>query len=434
MEDISSVLLGQSSSDVLKQTAAPIHELPAELLVEIFRVVAAQAGEATHPRRTSYNELKPVLALSEVCGRWRQLVCTTPHLWNFQVGLSLKKAPSDTYLATTKTFFERSAPLLIPILWREETPEASPLSLVFWESDISRLYTLPTDALKNLISLDLRHWDETSDYTPLKVFLGAHIPWPQLVTLRLQISDYESAPAQEFIQILAQCPNLVSVEFLGMTPWSQPAGPSTPVIRLAQLTTLELDFDLEISEGLITPFLAHLDLPALKNVYIGSGINVHWSSADLTAFLHRSPNIEDLDISYSLMTSDNLSSLLANVPSLVALRLHQCFDFVGAFQATFGYLTFSPTAPGHPAPRLQRLTLLDDGEIDEEQLERMISSRWWTDAELAALAVAPPVARWEQVHIGTDFYLPDGEQRKYSDQLTTRMVQLQAQGLDLELK
>ncbi|KAJ7644609.1 hypothetical protein FB45DRAFT_298158 [Roridomyces roridus] len=441
---------------VLKQVIAPIRKLPAELLVEIFRVVAAQAGKLSKPTFTSH-ALSSVLALSQVCAHWRQLACTTPQLWNYQVFLNFRKAPSDVYLATTKTFFERSAPLPIPILWKGETPKASPLiqvmldsaprweSLVFAESDISQLYRLPMDALKSLISLDLRHQAHISDLSPPKVFLGAHslrtvrltvrnmgpfhMPWSQLVELSLHVFNGE--PAQEFLDILAQCTNIASVEFNGIVTWNQPPDMvPTPVVQLAQLTNLRLCFHSD--DGFISPFIARLALPSLTKLSIYAGYETCWSPADITAFLRRSPNIEDLDISYSLMTSEDLSSLLLNSPSLVALHLSSCFNSDAAFESTLEYLTFSATALAHPAPRLQRLTISESMEdIDEEKLQHMISSRWWTDAQLAALPVAPPVARWEKLEICIHFDVLVGQQREYSRSLLAKVAQLQGQGLDV---
>ncbi|KAJ7644625.1 hypothetical protein FB45DRAFT_298253 [Roridomyces roridus] len=439
----------------LKQIAAPIRKLPAELLVEIFRVVAAHAAaeELSHPNYTSF-QLKPVLVLSQVCAHWRQL-------WSYHVNLNLRKAPSDTYLTTTKTFFERSAPLPIPILWREQTTKSSALvqvlldlaprweSLVFAQSDISQLHKLPMDALRSLVSLDLNHMAQISTLSPVKAFLGAHslrtvsltvrsidqihIPWSQLVELSLHVFD--DAPAQKFLDILVQCTNIVSLDFIGITPWSQPPDiGSTPVARLAQLTDLALVFDSGFEEGFISPFIARLSLPSLTKLNISAAFENYWSSADITAFLRRSPNVEDLTISHSLMTSENLSALLLDSPNLVALRLSSCFNGEDVFESTLEYLTFSPTALVHPAPRLQRLDMSDNLEnIDEEKLERMLSSRWWTDAQLAALPGAPPVARWEKLEIRTDFDHTVEEQREYGRSLLAKVAQLQAQGLDVKI-
>ncbi|KAJ7630247.1 hypothetical protein FB45DRAFT_1003432 [Roridomyces roridus] len=438
----------------LKQIAAPIRKLPAELLVEIFRVVAARAGKRSIPNQTSW-ALKPVLVLSQVCAHWRQL-------WNYQVNLNLKKAPSDTYLATTKTFFERSAPLLVPMLWRGQTQEASPLvqvmldlaprwdSLVFEASDVSQLHKLSTDALKSLISLDLKHRDEIPAHEPLKVFLGAHslrtvrllvpsmdeirMPWSQLVDLTLCV--WQDEPAEKILDILVQCTNLVAAQLSGFVSWSEPPDlGSTPVVQLTQLVTLKLSCDVEYNEGFISPFFARLALPALVNLDICTGLETHWSSAELTSFLRRSPNIENLVISDSHvhMTSHNVLSLFADSPNLVTLKL-QCFGYDEAFESALECLTFSATSPAHSAPRLQKLVISDNTRnLDEERLTDMISSRWWTEAQLAAFPVSPPVARWVKLKICTDFEGLPEEKREYSDVFMEEIKQLKAQGLDVKI-
>ncbi|KAJ7607581.1 hypothetical protein FB45DRAFT_715317, partial [Roridomyces roridus] len=95
----------------------PIHKLPTELLSETFLLAVDSVRDW----------LRQVLAISHVCAHWRRLACAMPRLWNRPLGLNLKRASSDTYLSTSKSFLERSAPLLIPITLTNEVPDASPL-------------------------------------------------------------------------------------------------------------------------------------------------------------------------------------------------------------------------------------------------------------------------------------------------------------------
>ncbi|KAJ7644618.1 hypothetical protein FB45DRAFT_1116261 [Roridomyces roridus] len=123
----------------LKPLLAPIRKVPAELLLEIFHVIIATARDKW---------LKQLLVISQVSGHWRQLA-----------------SPSVSYLATTKTFLDRSAPLPIPISFKTVPSHASPFedliynlssrwrSLYLYDSDMRRLNDLPMNALEVLESV-----------------------------------------------------------------------------------------------------------------------------------------------------------------------------------------------------------------------------------------------------------------------------------------
>ncbi|KAJ7606075.1 hypothetical protein FB45DRAFT_462850 [Roridomyces roridus] len=449
----------------LKQVISPIRKLPAELLVEIFSIVAGVG--TTEPewllRRSTSPALRKVLVISQVCAHWRQLACTTPQLWNFPVKLSLKKARSDSFLATTKTFLERSAPHPIPILLVDQPSAASPVvdllfeltprwkSLVFQNAQISGLRELPMDALKSLVSVYIKDRTDIPMHSPVKVFLGApclrtvsvtvraftgriHLPWSQLTRLDITVSCLESA--QSFLDILVQCTNIVTADFSGLIPWSQPPI-SAPVVQLARLESLSLIYPYAEEDGHITPFIACLDLPSLTTLEIRSGIETSWSSEDFTSFQSRSTRIECLEIIGSMMTPEDIISLLTHSPNLVDLNLEHCFDGLGSVRAAMGFLRYSSAQNVHVVPSLQGVSIESRFGVNEdleEMLEQMMFSRWWTDTQLATLAVPPPVARWQRLHIDCNHEWAGSEERgECSQHLVDKVAQLRAEGLGITL-
>ncbi|KAJ7644624.1 hypothetical protein FB45DRAFT_1053332 [Roridomyces roridus] len=427
------------------QVISPIRKLPAELSVEIFLIVV-EVGTPWNesPLRTSTSPaLRKVLAISQVCAHWRQLACTTPQLWRFPVKLNLKKVRSDSFLATTKTFLERSAPHPIPILLVDQTSVTSPVanllfeftsrwkSLVFHNAQISRLRKLPMDALKSLVSVDIKDRTDLSTQSPVKVFLGA----PRLRTVSvavLKFTDRIHLPWSQLTRLKIDCTNIVTADFSRLIPWSQRPISSAPVVQLARLESLSLFYALEEEEGHITPFFAPLALPSLIALDIRSGIETSWSSADFTSFQSRSTNIERLEIGGSMMTPENIVSLLTNSTNLVDLTLDNCFDGFGAARVTMASLQYSSTQNVHVVPRLQKVSIAVRFGFDEKVLERMIFSRWWTDAQLAALPILPPVARWQKVTIDSADDA-EGEGQNYGEQFVAKAAQLTEEGLDIAL-
>ncbi|KAL0069613.1 hypothetical protein AAF712_003271 [Marasmius tenuissimus] len=65
---------------------APVHRLPTEMLANIFK--HAIHGKSYH-ERISRTQASTVFTLSMVCGRWREIILSTPSLWSY-VSLQLE--------------------------------------------------------------------------------------------------------------------------------------------------------------------------------------------------------------------------------------------------------------------------------------------------------------------------------------------------------
>ncbi|KAJ7606072.1 hypothetical protein FB45DRAFT_1140442 [Roridomyces roridus] len=300
----------------LKSLVAPIRHVPAELLLEIFRVAAASAEPDQWLK-----QVVAIRAFAAIGGGWL-------------------------------VFLKHSASLPIPILLKNELSQASCLvkhiyrvaprwrSLVFHRSKRHRLRKF--HALRSLETLDLTITKDLLDDTPIEAFLhapllrtialnvrqtkGFDMPWSQLTHLSIR-TLHESA--QHFLDILVQCTKVVSVKFYDMAPWYESPSASIPapvVQQLAQLETLTLVFEEYDFYGDIMPFFARLALPALKALRIRAYLhNSTWSYAVFGRFQHCVPRLEKLHIHGSILDPDPILSVLKESPLLVDLRLVSCF-------------------------------------------------------------------------------------------------------------
>ncbi|KAJ7606071.1 hypothetical protein FB45DRAFT_1068897 [Roridomyces roridus] len=321
----------------LKPLLAPIRKVPAELLLEIFHIIIATARDKW---------LKQLLVISQVSGHWRQLACTTPQLWNRKLKINFwQKAPSVSYLATTKTFLDRSAPLPIPISFKTVPSHASPFedliynlssrwrSLYLYDSDMRRLNDLPMNALEVLESVTLILRMRFGLYIPLttSAFLEAPrlrsvslqiqnpgsilMPWSQLTSLHVD-NTFEQ-PSTVWLDILAKCTNLVVAAITALSPWDQPPPGSNSMqpIELSRITSLSVAFSWQSEAGHITPFFARLSLPALTTLKITFGLLTAWSSTEFSEqFQRRAPNLVELKLIgvARLLTSRDLLFILSS--------------------------------------------------------------------------------------------------------------------------
>ncbi|KAJ6623152.1 hypothetical protein B0H10DRAFT_824476 [Mycena sp. CBHHK59/15] len=436
----------------LRQAIAPIWRLPPELLREIFQIdfAVASLGRWETP-------VKAILRLGQVCTHWRWLVHTTPQLWAGLLVIDRITKPSDAYIAGIKNWVERSAPLAIPVsiaLNDLSRADAAPLMDVLlgathrWQTLhifgglLVEVTQIPAGALKELEEVYI--WTE-EPHARVDTFVCAprlrsvtltapHIelfpmPWTQLTQVNLN-----KVLPELCIRILMQCMNLAYAE-LHIDAGIRPDIPAfAENAALAQLHTLFLYFSEPSSREQIIPFLRCLELPALKALELGISIRPPWPTEAVTQFLSRAPNIEEMAIVYSSLSSDDLQAVLRHVPSLNSLNIANCWICIDdAFLRALRYSVHDPTPL---APRLVGLSFFNVGnEFQDASLEEMIQSRWWSDAELRAMAVPPAVARWETVsYCGglDDDEVEDGQE--FNDEFNEKLDAYRVQGLDVDVR
>ncbi|KAJ7685146.1 hypothetical protein DFH06DRAFT_1157592 [Mycena polygramma] len=435
----------------LKLAIAPIRKLPAEILVEIFCYVHASSWwYLTGPR--SNVELKRVLAISQVCAHWRQVVCTTPQLWAVALPIKLGKPPSDPYLSMAKTLLERSSPFPIPVtLDLESRSPARLIDLLFstaprWQSlnlrdnFSARFREMPPNTLANLtdVAVDIR--GPLPKYpVAVKAFLSAPrlrrvdldvedttnfpMPWAQLTHLTLS----ESSP-QISLDILLQCTSICKAKFKDMQPWAIEPGAGPPV-TLPQLKHLEAQFEGDsLGAPHIMPFFARLGLPALKDLNVSAGWENVWSSTVFTQFQTRSPNLERLWINNSYLEPEELIAILLAAPNLIELGLELCPSCID--DSVLQLLRYTDQAVP-VVPQLQTMLAWGiDDDFSEGPMRKMVQSRWWSDEQLGALPAPPAVARWKRLSFGREECV---EHSPFSLQFQAKMELFRSQGLNIDI-
>ncbi|KAJ6492752.1 hypothetical protein C8R47DRAFT_420974 [Mycena vitilis] len=282
-------------------------------------------------------------------------------------------------------------------------------SLEFCDYFSTRFRRMPPNTLANLTDVSIKIRGPLETHTSaVSAFLGAHqlcrvdlavestahfpMPWAQLTHLTLS----EISP-QLSLDILSQCINICEADFRDMEPWAVEPD-STPLITLPQLERLGVYFQEHVDDAVhIMPFFARLELPALKDLQMWAGWENAWSSADFTQFQSGSPNLERISSSASYLEPDDLIALLLASRNLVGLGLDLCPYCMD--DSVLELLQHTEQA-APVVPRLEDLCAdyLED-DFSEGAMRKMVKSRWWTDAQLAAFSVPPAVARWKSVLI-----------------------------------
>ncbi|KAK7023071.1 hypothetical protein R3P38DRAFT_2957362 [Favolaschia claudopus] len=432
----------------LRMAIAPVNKLPAELLREIFLHVRCQSS---YYRRDT---VQKVQRLSHVCVYWRRVAHTTPRLFTETVSFKLEKTPSEDYLALSKHWLDRSSPFPISIHlensgtnWRRVN--AGPLMDIMaanahrWDSARFHLSSLDVFdrihavSLNSLHTFDLKSSDvKNHELTrPLltaerlqTLFLHTQrsskfvLPWAQITTLRV-----EDHHPMECLDALVQCASVVDAD-LRTSAWPElPDMSQRPITTLSGLETLSIDFGSDCQSGDLTgPFFTHLSLPALKRLTVCMDMDHFWSSPDFTEFQLRSPKIEHLAIERSGLVPSDLLAVFQHAPSLVILDLDCCQHCLDDSIVTG--LQHSSTHGPSLAPRLETINMSYTGsDFNEDALDTMIQSRWWTDEQLLALPCPPPVSRWSCISI----HCSDDENDGFSPHIAAKLELYRSQGLDV---
>ncbi|KAJ7748705.1 hypothetical protein B0H14DRAFT_3603971 [Mycena olivaceomarginata] len=370
-----------------------------EILVEIF-CLALDTWSFMQKQH-----IQKVQALSHVCAYWRCVAHTTPRLWTETLLTRLDKTPKSDYMACMKGWLERLAPMPIAI-----------------NLEISGKARDTGEALMDIITTTAHQWSDIHLKLPSLSMLS-HIPTACLKSLECltEIKVTDLSP-QECLDTLVQCTSIVSARF------ETGAWPDVPDLSQPPITTLGQLEDLSVSlRGCVVPFFVCLALPALKKLCLDSHMDGKWSpwgSVEFTQFQLRSPSIQCLEISSSYLLSSDLLAVLQHVPLLAELQMdsypNTFHDFiVGALQYTTQTLPL--------VPRLEVIQLYyADVNFEEDVLDAMIQSQWWTDEQLLALPSPPKVARWSHI----DIHCGDKEEN-VTGELEAKLEQYRSQGLDV---
>jgi hypothetical protein len=271
----------------------PISSLPSELLIEIF-TTCSLTGDWHIP-----------LTLSKVCSLWRELIISSPCIWQIIVVLESRRTISSIR-TQAELWVARSSPLpfnvvlkmsdferLLPIMscffphiarWMRCTvtydgrlfeTSLSDLTLSSPRRILHHLDILVKHPFEDLVGEDedemaffscgtaaYRHISMKTVTTKLP---HAEMVNPLLFTsLDIAETPYEhSIRSPDLLRFLAHCPNLEHLYFHGFANGEDPLDAPPPAVALPRLHTLLLD---EICNQ--RSILSHLYLPALRELHL----------------------------------------------------------------------------------------------------------------------------------------------------------------------
>ncbi|KAK7048207.1 F-box domain-containing protein [Favolaschia claudopus] len=437
----------------LQYSIAPIRSLPVELLAEIFSWTVFEPNtwspvyERGHFQQTLY--------ISHVCSHWRKVAQTTPRLWTGPVEISNRrptKMSIPVYAQELQKWLERSAPLSIPIsfatdsestaTWEDVRPvleEALKISVRWHSCDmyfdsfrevlLQDLSEYPMDTLETLfIEGDD---DSPGPVIPVTLAFGAtprlrrlnmgtgvnvEISWTQLTRLDLRPESPKDA-----LDILSYCPNLVDVTIVAVA-WRQVPEARLDIV-LNRLRELHLTF---FESPLFMPFLQCLFAPRLKHLTLHLNDEIVWDAALFRTFQLRSPNIRRLKLAHSDITSAQLRDVLVDAPLLKELSLSHCECIDTALFRALRYEDgVLPLVPYLHDLQVTFYTNEERDTLKDDMLADMMSSRWWTDAQLETISVPPVVSRWTYLYLGP--------MRDFSQRLMNTIEELRSQGLTVQV-
>ncbi|KAJ6618875.1 hypothetical protein B0H10DRAFT_1218527 [Mycena sp. CBHHK59/15] len=418
---------------------APVHALPAELLVEIFRF-----SLAVHPIMVP--RPKRIIPLTQVCHYWRQVAHSTPRFW-VKCEALLNATPSDTYVAGMKAWLEYSAQLPLSVSLKSQSmdtdltvvlntllPFAPRIaSLHLWlpfYSAIDPLFANPLHSLEELslgagvsqgrqidlrtIAPRLRTFVTYGDYP--RIFA---MPWSQLTSI-----DYGDTPGN-CLDVLLKCHTLEEASFRTWC-WDFDDLPHQPAVSLLHLRVLNLSIDYDDPVGQIIPFFRPLALPALTSLQL-SMAELSWPSEEFSRFLLRAPNIQSFDLNCCKIDSEGLITALRSCPALKSLQLTCCPHCID--DNLLRALRYRESDTDPLVPLLENLQWFDiDKNFDESSLVDMIRSRWWPLGSVPF----PNVARLKKVTVNCgDPHLSQEFRARIQDCVDGGLVYSERYSLDL---
>ncbi|KAF8217905.1 hypothetical protein K438DRAFT_1795953 [Mycena galopus ATCC 62051] len=267
--------------------------------------------------------------VSQVCSDWRQVAHSTPQLWSGNLRIDFGRDYGEVYADGLNQWLARSALLPIPIsLWvpsnnlnigdrlledvlnitpryralrlRGICPPASLLNQVLARLAQSRgdvLEVLDLGTKRGIGNIAGGLVIPAPRLYKLRICIPTNsslilLPWAQLMDLTLTVYQPNIAP-----DVIAQCANLLRAS-IATPAW----GPLPRKYRRPYPHTLSLD--------ILTSVVHH----AVKR----------WTEAHFTPFQLCAPNITQLELDSSDLTSDDLRVVIRHAPSITHLTLRWC--------------------------------------------------------------------------------------------------------------
>ncbi|KAL0570083.1 hypothetical protein V5O48_011877 [Marasmius crinis-equi] len=419
-----------------KALLAPIHAVPPEILATIFEFVC-------ECNLVSRSKLPAAVRLSVVCGRWRDIVCSTPRLWS-DVSIDFRSWTKDFHVLNelTERLVKKSGncPLRLTLILPSDDFDGdqaerqgvhSALRCLVehcerWESVALRLAPshFPSSIfgsicgrLPLLTSLSLyradgdpTNWSSTFNYfdnCPSLRSLRIHpqlfsdeqqasLPWSQLKSLRILAAFNDEA-----FSMLSLCPAVEHLELCRVGDLESNVEYSGHVAS-SDIKTLTITKACEQIE--VDGVLQHTTLSGISSLVImGDSACINkkdwptWNGAHLQSFLHRSScNITSLHFRNLPITDAQMLSVLSMIPSIKSLCIEEFTEerknrivsktFLEGFTVK---ASLDPSFSVPLVPSLDTLKLVVHAQgLESDSFLEALSSRWLPDrAEAAEMGV-----------------------------------------------
>ncbi|KAG7090651.1 hypothetical protein E1B28_009752 [Marasmius oreades] len=397
----------KKSMERYRSLLSPVYRLPSELLSEIFGYCC------------EYNFLDlampPAISLSMVCGRWREIVLSSPRLWSSITIMGLRyhnyqqadegtdeedvdeeELHRDRVTNRIRLCLERSksAPLALNVTIHDNSWDEHDLGYIvmrllaehserwekftftgpeFYASSVAGEINLPILSHLRLMLLDRDSLLPLDRFRNCPVLSSVdtdttdrlQLPWASIRALRLtECTDSSVLP------VLSSCLNLEELRLFehydsyDQTPRREMIMSDT----IKTLSILSIDSD---SEGQI---VQHFTFPRLSSIDI---VHPRMSPLHLQQLIQRSScSITSLSLNGPRLTDPQLSSLLRLMPELRMLDIGNCEGYPISGPRFLEHLVVNPDDHQMFLPHLMELKIELAGEqVDEQTLTNALTSR-----------------------------------------------------------
>ncbi|KAL0571763.1 hypothetical protein V5O48_010192 [Marasmius crinis-equi] len=285
--------------ELFRSVLSPIHQIPPEILTRIFAFNCA----GTRLETSSIPSIPDIFSISHTCGRWREIILSTPFLWSDFV-LSYCAFPG---MASEREFEKRLSRLTSMVRLLLERSEKVPLTFLL------TVYDERSDEMAEFLSLlaqSAERWKSLILFAedclrPFLHLLSRRLSSLQSLRLIWSAGTQSDRTYSKIVDLFEHCGSLTSVrlDFILSPEWS--------LLRLPwkQLTKLEVS-------SIDTPSLARLlgECPRLKDLTLDTCVYADPQTASPITLSH----LEKL----SMPECTNIPLMLRHflLPKLTTLR------------------------------------------------------------------------------------------------------------------
>ncbi|KIK67794.1 hypothetical protein GYMLUDRAFT_238000 [Collybiopsis luxurians FD-317 M1] len=255
-------------TDGLRYILSPIHRLPDDILIEIFKQICCGQAGINFMDHSFYRRPLPTLALRGVCSRWSHLIENTPMLWS---SFGIRCIPDRDDLGLLFPFYGDF--VLLPLFTSEVAKRLHSVALRGRSVSIIRAFLrpwFPNLRLPELVTLDIDCGPASDmpvfavDCPKLKSLLlcglALKIQYPLPSVTHLVLDDLSMKAVMDIIKC---CPNLLDITLKKLCTKNDSLPKDTPSIHCnARRLTIEF---IEESEGVLS-FLSLMIFPLLTHL------------------------------------------------------------------------------------------------------------------------------------------------------------------------